>query len=147
MAQKPRSQWSDAYRRRIERAEAKGKSRQAARGHKVKEHVLRKEHELREQAETGKPTSAQRSIIRRWARKQASKDATADPSEMADAVVSWANEAGWEKFEKLRDTQKSLAKEYRQSGQPYGQSHGMEFMDSLAEDIDEEVPSSWLYYH
>lgn len=34
MASKPRDQWSPAYRRRVERAEAQGKTRQEARGHK-----------------------------------------------------------------------------------------------------------------
>jgi hypothetical protein len=40
-ARPSRSDWSAAYRARVERAEAAGKSRQAARGHKAGEHVTR----------------------------------------------------------------------------------------------------------
>lgn len=46
MASKSLDQLSPAYRRRIENAMAKGKSRQQARGHKTKEHVERKEKEI-----------------------------------------------------------------------------------------------------
>jgi predicted Zn-dependent peptidase len=42
VAGKPREQWSETYRKRVERAEAKGLSRQAARGH-----VEKREHKIR----------------------------------------------------------------------------------------------------
>jgi hypothetical protein len=35
MAHKPRSEWTDAYRRRVERGERQGKSKQEARGHRA----------------------------------------------------------------------------------------------------------------
>jgi len=42
MARKPVSELSPAYARRLARAEAAGKSRQAARGHKAGEHIVRR---------------------------------------------------------------------------------------------------------
>lgn len=42
MARKPASELSPAYARRLARAEAQGKSRQAARGHRSGEHIVRK---------------------------------------------------------------------------------------------------------
>lgn len=50
MAHKPLDQLSPAYRRRIERAEAKGLTRQAARGHKPREHVRRAEYQRKQHA-------------------------------------------------------------------------------------------------
>lgn len=44
---KPRDQWSQEYRKRVERAEAKGLTRQQARGHKPKENVTRKVNKTR----------------------------------------------------------------------------------------------------
>lgn len=43
MARKPREFWSDAYRRRVERGEARGLSRQQARGHVQREFATRVE--------------------------------------------------------------------------------------------------------
>ena len=61
MARKPPDQLSAAYRRRIERAEARGVSRQAARGHKPREHVARAAWE---RAEGGGLTRRERQSIR-----------------------------------------------------------------------------------
>jgi hypothetical protein len=41
MARKPRSEWSEAYRKRVERAERLGKTRQESRGHKPGEAAVR----------------------------------------------------------------------------------------------------------
>jgi hypothetical protein len=56
MARKPREEWSERYRRRVERAERKygaifegdtARIRQLARGHKPREHVTRAERKIR----------------------------------------------------------------------------------------------------
>jgi len=56
MARKPREEWSERYRRRVERAEVKygavfeqdsARIRQLARGHKPREHVTRAERKIR----------------------------------------------------------------------------------------------------
>lgn len=62
MARKPLDQLSPAYRKRIISAERKGKSRQQARGHKPKEHIIRAE---RARA-AHKLTEPERAVVRRW---------------------------------------------------------------------------------
>ena len=62
MATKPRSEWTAAYRRRVESAEQRGLSRQAARGHRPQEHRTR---ETRAR-ETGRLTEAEK----RWLKAQ-----------------------------------------------------------------------------
>jgi type III secretory pathway component EscV len=67
MPTKPLDQLSPAYRARLERNFAKGKTRQQARGHKVKEHV---EREKKEKEKTGL-TSSQKQQIKKFSQKQA----------------------------------------------------------------------------
>jgi hypothetical protein len=97
MARKPRSQWSPAYRKRIERAEAKGQSRQAARGHKGgREHIARK-------AAKGL-TPSQSAKVAKFAREQARKDDNnPDPDEAARRLKEWARDHGFHRFEQLKE--------------------------------------------
>jgi len=67
MPTKPLDQLSPAYRARLERNLAKGKTRQQARGHKEKEHV---ERNIKEKAKTGL-TSSQKQAIKKFSQKQA----------------------------------------------------------------------------
>ena len=61
---------SPAYAKRIAAAEAKGKTRQEARGHKVREHVERRRREV----ESGQGTTYERRQTRELADRQAKKN-------------------------------------------------------------------------
>ena len=110
MATKPRSQWSEAYRRRIERAEAAGKSRQAARGHVSREHVSRK---AREVAKTG-TTSSQKAQIDKFARMQANRAESDDPDEAVRLLRLWTAEHGYARFKELRANVNARHKQKRE---------------------------------
>lgn len=62
MASKPRSQWSPAYRRRVESAERRGLTKQQARGHKPQEHITRAQRAR----EAGRLTESDK----RWLKRQ-----------------------------------------------------------------------------
>jgi hypothetical protein len=85
MPTKPLDQLSPAYRARLERNLAKGKTRQQARGHKVKEHI---EREKKEKQKTGF-TSSQKQQIKKFSQKQAhrsNKSATQIEKTITDLV-------------------------------------------------------------
>jgi len=130
MASKPRSQWSPAYRRRIERAEAAGKTRAQARGHGpkagVKEHVSRKAREAIRDRDM-------RSLAEEQFRK--GRDAGArSPDELFAAYRAM----GERNFRKLEAGIGQLAGRRRA-----GQS-GSDLMAELAADYD--MDESELYY-
>lgn len=145
MAIKPKAQLSEAYRRRVERAEAKGLTRQAARGHKAKEHIARKEREVN----LGLLTSSQRQAVRKFAREQwarAERDGE-DESEFLDQMMDWAVDGGYERFGRLRAKERALHRQYRSElkAKTYA-SRGLEWL--IAETARHEAPDyTWLYYH
>lgn len=121
MSGKPRSEWSEAYRRRVERAEAAGKTRQQARGHREKEHVHRRERERRVAAEKAiaeqrraeqeriaaererirkallPPNKSQRAYVRKHARLIAARTGE-DADEVVKHALSMANDYGYAWF-------------------------------------------------
>lgn len=93
MARKPLDSLSPAYRKRIERAEAEGFTRQAARGHKAREHVYRREREKRELG----ITRAENDVIRKWYRRSFNPNGQkGKPSE--DRLIDYAVEHGYAMF-------------------------------------------------
>jgi hypothetical protein len=159
MATKPRSEWTAAYRRRVERAEAAGKTRQAARGHVVREHVRRKEVEQARVASGAvKTTSAQRQAIRRFARQQAAKVTGGDPEAITRSLVRFVDKRGYSAFLAVRQERNRLHRAWRraQRGGGSGNSSGEADEDDEDENEDFEdygsdVPSdqevSWYFYH
>jgi hypothetical protein len=159
MATKPRSEWTAAYRRRVERAEAAGKTRQAARGHVVREHVRRKEVEQARVASGAvKTTSAQRQAIRRFARQQAAKVTGGDPEAITRSLVRFVDKRDYSAFLAVRQerNRRHLAWLRAQRGGGSGSSSGED--DEADEDENEDfedygsdVPSdqevSWYFYH
>jgi hypothetical protein len=156
MAKKPRKQWSKAYAKRIARAEAKGLSRQAARGHKAREHVSRKEAKGL--------TPSQSAAVDKFARKQAKRTKGADPDAAASVLKQWARDKGYERFRELRDNVKQREGEKRQRETVHVERGGKRAtlhistggqigaMQSDAEDFDlPDMPDGdelgWLYYH
>jgi hypothetical protein len=154
---KPRSQWSPAYRKRIERAEAKGLSRQAARGHRGgREHVSRK-------AGFGL-TPAQSAAITKFAKAQAAKDRNGpDPIAAANALKAWAREKGFARFLELKNLNEARHAEKRTrvrvvqrvGGGRTAVAHISVGVHDLSADFEDfDLPNmpdgddfAWLFYH
>ena len=138
MATKSRDQWSAAYRRRIERAEALGKSRQQARGHRAQEHVIRRERERQREIATGELTTAEKQRIKRFADRQ-----KLDYDELKD----WAESHGFAKMDHLIKLQAEMHRQYKSASRRGTYSSlGRGFLDKYASDLDID-DISWLYYH
>jgi hypothetical protein len=146
MAKKSRSEWSEAYRRRVERAEAAGKSRQAARGHKSREHVARKERELKQREYLGLPTTSERAVIRKFAHQQAKRTGD-DPTALGDRMIEYATTRGVDRFKTEMARQRGAAADYRRAMKrgTYA-SIGMSFLEDMAEDGGFPEPR-WYFYH
>lgn len=112
MARKPLDQLSPAYRRRVEKAEAQGKSRQQARGHKQAEHKSRALHNR----ERGELTSAERQEVRRFANKQAAR-ASKDAGPIYEKMVAYIKRlrGGMGPFRAIKDEVKRLEREYKRA--------------------------------
>ncbi len=155
---KPRSQWSPAYRKRIESAERRGLvGRQAARGHRGgREHVSRK-------AGAGL-TPAQSAAITKFARAQALKDRNEpDPIAAANALKAWAREKGFARFLELKAKNEARHAEKRTrvrvvqriGGGRTAVAHisiGVHDLSADFEDFDlPNMPDgddfAWLFYH
>jgi hypothetical protein len=157
---KPRSQWSKAYRARIERAERKGLSRQAARGHHAKEHVSRKEAKGL--------TAGQSHSIAAFARAQArkaideAKGYYPDPDKAAATLKQYVREHGIAAFRALQAEEKRLHKlprvrhRVRRKGKR-GTLHistggNMADMEAFIEqyelpEMEDADQFAWLFYH
>jgi hypothetical protein len=129
------------YARRIARATAAGKSRQAARGHQAREHVARAQ---REREEYGGLSGYEIRAMRAWCDRRAREihDNQAD----ADEVIEYFQdrENPYEDFKVYRDTWTSVRREYVGAGFPSaGLGYSLEGLTARAgvEDL------SWLYYH
>ena len=137
MPSKPLDQLSPKYRQRIERAMARGKSRQEARGHRPGEHVERRQ---REEEEYGL-THSEMATIRAWCGRY--KNETRD----ADDVIEFARENGYGAFKTYRAVWEAARRQYLRellSGE-YA-SRGEQYLEYLAgtAGVDDV---SWLYYH
>jgi Ca2+-binding EF-hand superfamily protein len=137
MATKPLSQLSPAYRKRIEAALAKGKSRQAARGHKVKEHVIRKQKSI----EATGLTPSQRDAIRKFSVTQAKRGGT-DTITTFEDLMRFTNR-DYSRFSEI----KTLQRKFQKSGKG---TIGRARFDSEIEKILRTKDKSneyWFYYN
>jgi hypothetical protein len=157
MARKPRSEWTPEYRRRVERGEAKGLSRQAIRGHTRGEHIQRK-------AAAGL-TASQSGAIGRFARQQAARRGS-DPDEAVNRLKQWARDKGFARFEALRGKRDERNQQKRQRETTHftregggrvtlhiSTGPGMAALDGDVEDFDlpdmddEHDDYGWFFYH
>jgi hypothetical protein len=104
MARRPKAApKKSAYERRIEKylASHPGATRQQARGHKVKEHVERKEHE---KAKYGGLTKPQHDRVVEFAKQQSARanGRDADPTGTIDRFLRQTREQGYDAFTKFR---------------------------------------------
>lgn len=168
MPARDRSQWSEAYRRRIERAEARGLSRQEARGHRAREHVERRERaQLRSQgvepptrrAPPKEPpkrdlaglSTSDKAYIRRFAAEQAARqNPPADGPELAAQMRGYAARVGMEKFRAEARRTRAMHREYigalRRNGGGGWEPRGMTMLDAFAADGGFE-DTRWYFYH
>jgi hypothetical protein len=131
------------YSRRIAAALAKGKTKQAGRGHKVAEHVERREKEA---AKFGGITKYQDKIIRRWHLEVFNpKDYREVPT--MDDLIEWSKENGYPRFKQYRQVWDSARKTYmKELNGGTWESRGMGYLYQLTEQASAES-YQWLYYH
>lgn len=133
---------SPAYARRLERAMARGKTRQEARGHKPREHVERKE---REREEYGL-TRYENDTIRRWYERSFNPgDRAGKPDE--ETVIEEARDRGYDWFVQYRHAWEQIRRDYKRTKRrgTYVEN-SLNILEMAADELD--VPDvSWLYYH
>lgn len=153
MAKKPRSQWSAAYRRRVERAERAGKSRQQARGHRPREHITRAQNKARKvkRQVQRKLTKQQLRTIHNFARSQ-SKRIGITTRELEGNLKDFVREAGFDRLKVIIKKQKQLREQYRSEvkRKRYA-TRGEDFLEDIGEDLGfpeiDYADVGWLYYH
>lgn len=135
--------YSPAYEKRLIRAARKGKTRQAARGHKPKEHIIRKE---REKFRLGGLTAEQIRIIIRWHNEKFNPGLYREvPSE--EQLVDWSRENGYDRFKLYRATWEAARRVYkREQADGTYESRGMGYLYQLTGMAKAET-YEWLYYH
>jgi hypothetical protein len=132
VAAKPRSQWSAAYRKRVESAERRGQTRQQARGHGSAAREGRSEAQQRRERRISRLIE-QTEVPEK--REQTTGEVYAELTE-----IMRGNQAAMLRYlNKLRE----LMVEYREYGPGVD-----DLLDELHDITDEyEMDGSWFYYH
>ena len=160
MARKSRAEWTPEYRRRIERGEALGKTRQQARGKQAREHVERKRREV---AKTGL-TSSQKASVDKFARQQAHRAGSGDPGEAVKRLRAWVAAHGYGRFRDLKANVAARHKEKRERSTIHRYEGGRritlhistggnvadmqgDFEDFDLPDMPDADDFGWLFYH
>jgi hypothetical protein len=125
------------YAKRLARGQAKGQTRQQARGHVEHEHVQRREREIEEFG----LSSQQVRSIRDWCARYDNKDRDAED------VIEQARDLGYGWFQNYRNVWNEARRNYlRQQRTGEWISGGEGFLFYLQNLADAPEPS-WLYYH
>jgi hypothetical protein len=136
MARKPRAEWSDAYRRRIERAEAKGRTRQEARGHKKEEHKTRKP--IKNRSDYPNLTGNQIRSVRAYLKRLPLNNV-----QDADSIsLSYFNENGFDMLAEVKQARQELIVNRKMSNQSDNAIFGL-----LTENLGMEDADFLLFYH
>lgn len=145
MARKSLDQLSPAYRRRIERAEAKGKTRQQARGHKAREHVERRQKEAAKSAyELSKDQEAS---IHRWWNRNTDPDRVEAGWPTLVKVLSYAGYNGYAEFQNYRNIWNAARTEYLRAVRNGTYVSKGEGYLLILKDMTKVPEISWMYYH
>jgi hypothetical protein len=145
-----------AYQKRILKGLREGKTLQQARGHKAKEHVLRRERE-----KAYGLTSYQKGMVKAFAERQAKRMTGADIEQVQADMLAWASRKGYDDFNRLKLAIKELEKRKRGrlktkidkrtgiatvTGDLSARSDNAAFMSEVAEAL-EISDMGWLFYH
>jgi hypothetical protein len=145
---KPRN-FKAEYARRIANALKKGKTRQAARGHKSHEHIERWE---REKEQNGGLTNDQIRSIHRWHERFGEPRRTLEKGmPNVEDVIDFARENGYNRFSlyrKIWDAQRRVYVREKATGkyESLGESH-LQLLADMAEISSRGDGIKWLYYH
>lgn len=129
---------SPAYRKRIERAQAKGKTRQEARGHKPGEARERRERERADEGVAGSDRAAIRSFLARF-NPYGFKDI---PDE--ETLTDWVRENGYEAFRSYRSEWDRIRRKYLATD--HASQGSLAWLEGVADGLGVESVQ-WLYYH
>jgi hypothetical protein len=144
-------QAQSAYERRIAayqaahpgatRAEARGHAPKIVEGREVREHVSRRERELREDL-----TTYQRGAIREWSRQQARKSG-ANADRMATVMIERTIKRGYPAFRAMADELRRMARMRNRQGKVIrleGRAQNIAIMEDLAAEWD--IDFEWMFY-
>lgn len=123
MATKPRSEWSEAYRKRIESAERRGLTGPARRGHGPREHITRAERAR----EAGRLTEQEKAWLKRQQKRVGYDTASAAGKARWDAAVSAFRDLTPEERDEIREQQRQ-----RQRNTSYASIYGPGYADELS---------------
>lgn len=151
MARKTLDELSPAYRRRIERGQAQGKTRQQARGHKAREHVERKQKEIAVLGITREQKRKIEDFVEEYNTrlKPIKFDESTNPDQPLnpDDIVEFARNEGYAAFVKYRTVWNRVRKNYINDVFNSGwKTGGDAYLDAITT-LAGVANVSWLYYH
>lgn len=135
--------YSPAYEARLIRAARKGKTRQSARGHKPKEHIIRK---IREKIALGGLTSAEIKIITKWHETKFNPNGYREVPDLEE-LIDWSREKGYDGFKLYRKTWDDTRRQYvKEQADGTYESRGMGYLYDR-QNVAKADDYRWLYYH
>jgi len=131
------------YARRIAKAEAAGKTRQQARGHVEREHVVRAEREREAEGISGSERRNIGNWHNRWERRYGNVPGWSTLEELLD----WVREHDYSQFQMYRDEWNAVRRQYvREAKTGTYETRGTGFLEQLVTQWD--LPEmTWAYYH
>lgn len=146
MARKSREQWSEAYKRRIERAEAKaireGRAftKASARGHKAKEHITRRQNKQFRLLNENALTSNQQSQVTKFFQTLPGLYQT---QTNRDKLVQAIQTKGWDWFRGVQATRRKVLKASEKG--PIGSKAFWPMYVEAGIDMSDDM--DWLLYY
>jgi hypothetical protein len=129
------------YAKRIAKALAAGKTKQAGRGHKAHEHIERREREVAEAGITGSQLRSIREFLKRF-----------NPigfKEIPDeeTLVEFVQKSGYPAFQQYRKIWDAARRQYvKEKKAGTYESRGLQYLHHLT-GMAEAPDEKWLYYH